>query len=176
MTKKEMSEIFAVMLLAYPNAEIFKGGANKMAPTISLWAECCRDIDFWTGRRAVVLLCQECKYPPTIAEFRDKAAFITHGTKSAFDDRLNAYLLTVKIKGAAEAFEALKDGDPLKAAIAAVGGPNNLYADMENAKGEPVKEKYFKYYALEDAYMSAIRRSAELQGTTRIKIEGGVQK
>ena len=30
MTHKEMSEIFAVMLLAYPNAEVFKGGIAKL--------------------------------------------------------------------------------------------------------------------------------------------------
>lgn len=176
MTKKEMSEIFAVMLLAYPNAEIFRGGANKLAPTISLWTECCLDIDYWIGRQAVVLLCRECKYPPTIAEFRDKAAFITRTAKSTFDNRLNTYRLVANLKGADAAFAELRDGDPLKAAIAAVGGPNNLYADMKNAKGELVKAKYFKHYELEDAYMSAIRRSTELQGATRIKIEGGAQK
>lgn len=33
MTHKEMSEIFAVMLLAYPNAEVFKGGIAKLGPT-----------------------------------------------------------------------------------------------------------------------------------------------
>lgn len=32
MTHKEMSEIFAVMLLAYPNAEVFKGGIAKLGP------------------------------------------------------------------------------------------------------------------------------------------------
>lgn len=37
MTHKEMSEIFAVMLLAYPNAEVFKGGIAKLGPTINLW-------------------------------------------------------------------------------------------------------------------------------------------
>ena len=36
MTHKEMSEIFAVMLLAYPNAEVFKGGIAKLGPTINL--------------------------------------------------------------------------------------------------------------------------------------------
>ena len=34
MTHKEMSEIFAVMLLAYPNAEVFKGGIAKLGPSL----------------------------------------------------------------------------------------------------------------------------------------------
>ena len=33
MTHKEMSEIFAVMLLAYPNAEVFRGGIAKLGPS-----------------------------------------------------------------------------------------------------------------------------------------------
>lgn len=54
MTHKEMSEIFAVMLLAYPNAEVFKGGIAKLGPTINLWVTCLPEIDFWTGQQAVV--------------------------------------------------------------------------------------------------------------------------
>ena len=61
MTHKEMSEIFAVMLLAYPNAEVFKGGIAKLGPTINLWVTCLPEIDFWTGQQAVVKLVRECK-------------------------------------------------------------------------------------------------------------------
>ena len=60
MTHKEMSEIFAVMLLAYPNAEVFKGGIAKLGPTINLWVTCLPEIDFWTGQQAVVKLVREC--------------------------------------------------------------------------------------------------------------------
>ena len=45
MTHKEMSEIFAVMLLAYPNAEVFKGGIAKLGPTINLWVTCLPEIE-----------------------------------------------------------------------------------------------------------------------------------
>lgn len=40
MTKKEMTELFSVMLLAWPNAEMFKGGVAKLGPTIELWTAC----------------------------------------------------------------------------------------------------------------------------------------
>ena len=72
MTGKEMTELFAIMLLAWPNAETFKGGIPKLAPTIKLWVSCTADVDFWTGQQAVVRLCQHCKFPPTIAEFREQ--------------------------------------------------------------------------------------------------------
>ena len=77
MTEKEMSEVFSVMLLAYPNADCFKGGKEKLLPTIKLWARCCADVDFWTAQRAVYKLITECKYPPTIAEFLEKANAVT---------------------------------------------------------------------------------------------------
>lgn len=46
MTKKEMTELFSVMLLAWPNAEMFKGGVAKLGPTIELWTACLTDVDF----------------------------------------------------------------------------------------------------------------------------------
>ena len=58
MTGKEMTELFAIMLLAWPNAETFKGGIPKLAPTIKLWVSCTANVDFWTGQQAVVRLCQ----------------------------------------------------------------------------------------------------------------------
>ena len=73
MTKKEMTEIFSVMLLAWPNAEMFKGGVAKLGPTIELWTACLSDVDFWLGQQAVIRLCRECKFPPSIAEFKEKA-------------------------------------------------------------------------------------------------------
>ena len=73
MTIKETTEIFSLMLLAWPNAENFKGGIQKLEPTIKLWAKCLPDVDFWVAKRAVIKLCRECKFPPTIAEFKSKA-------------------------------------------------------------------------------------------------------
>ena len=59
MTRKEMTEIFSVMLLAWPNAEMFKGGVQKLGPTIELWTACLPDVDFWQGQQAVIKLCRE---------------------------------------------------------------------------------------------------------------------
>ena len=54
-TTKEMTEIFSVMLLAWPNAEMFKGGVAKLGPTIELWTACLSDVDFWLGQQAVIM-------------------------------------------------------------------------------------------------------------------------
>ena len=85
MTKKEMTEIFSVMLLAWPNAEMFKGGVAKLGPTIELWAACLSDVDFWLGQQAVIRLCRECKFPPSIAEFKEKADNVQQEIRSRID-------------------------------------------------------------------------------------------
>lgn len=58
MTRAEVTEIFAVLMMAYPNAEMFKAPDKdslkaKLAPTITLWTTCLRDIDFWAAQQAV---------------------------------------------------------------------------------------------------------------------------
>lgn len=94
MTRAEVTELFAVLMIAYPNAEMFKAPDKeslraKLAPTITLWATCLRDIDFWAGQKAVIRVCQTCKFPPTIAEMREAAEAELHELKVEVQ---NAYL------------------------------------------------------------------------------------
>ena len=95
MNRAEMTEIFAVLMLAYPNAEMFKATSQqalkeKLAPTITLWTTCLRDMDYWTAQRAAVKVCQTCKFPPTIAEMREAAETVLHETRSEIE---HAYLM-----------------------------------------------------------------------------------
>lgn len=78
MTRAEMTEIFALLMIAYPNAEMFRAQTQqslkeKLAPTITLWTACLREVDFWTAQKAVIRLCRACKFPPTIAEMLEAA-------------------------------------------------------------------------------------------------------
>lgn len=78
MNRAEMTEIFAVMMLAWPNAEIFRAPSQreleeKLAPAITLWATCLEDIDAWTAQKAILRLCRTSKFPPSIAELREAA-------------------------------------------------------------------------------------------------------
>ena len=111
MTHKEMSEIFAVMLLAYPNAEVFKGGIAKLGPTINLWVTCLPEIDFWTGQQAVVKLVRECKFPPTIAEFKEKAEKVQAEVRARIDQAWNYLKLDMDLgKTPDEAVARLPEG------------------------------------------------------------------
>lgn len=49
MTRQEMTEIFAVLALVYPHAEVFKApNAQTVTATIILWTVCLQEFDSWT--------------------------------------------------------------------------------------------------------------------------------
>ena len=124
MTEKETSEVFSVMLLAYPNAECFKGGKEKLLPTIKLWARCCADVDFWTAQRAVYKLITECKYPPTIAEFLEKANSVTAEIDSRANDIYHMIRSTVNLYGIEKAYDKMLDLE--RTIVDRIGGIENV--------------------------------------------------
>lgn len=85
MSNKEMAELFALMMMVWPNAELFRGGTQKLTPTIKFWASCTPEVDSWVGQQAVTRLCQTSRFPPTIAEFKAAAAEINAEIKRRID-------------------------------------------------------------------------------------------
>ena len=75
MTRKEVTEIFSIIMVAWPNSKIFSD-EQKLKPAVETWAACTKDIDFWTAKKTIISLCQNSKYPPSINEFRERAAEI----------------------------------------------------------------------------------------------------
>lgn len=146
MTKKEMTELFSVMLLAWPNAEMFKGGMQKLGPTIELWTACTTDIDFWTAQQAVIKLCQECKFPPTIADFREKAASITREVRVRIQNNWDMLRLDIRQAKSPEiAFSKLPEGCDIKMVIVAMGGPTALLVKRVREFADGRKEEYETY-------------------------------
>lgn len=149
MTKKEMTEIFSVMLLAWPNAEMFKGGVAKLGPTIELWTACLTEVDFWLGQHAVILLCRECKFPPSIAEFKEKADSV----KQELDERISLEWNQVKFSGLLnkspeEWYRRLPTGSYVKAVVDALGGVKKFATGGEGS---------WNYYEFRDMYERLIR-------------------
>lgn len=150
MTKKEMTEIFSVMLLAWPNAEMFKGGVTKLGPTIELWATCLADVDFWLGQQAVIRLCRECKFPPSIAEFKDKADSV----KQEIDVRISLEWNQIKFsrlldRAPEEWYKRLPPGSEVKAVVDALGGVEKFATGGEGS---------WNYYEFRDMYQKLIRK------------------
>ena len=71
MTREEMSQIFALMLLAWPNAPMLR--PDSLEATINLWTFCLPEVDFLTGQMAMIQLCRKCHYPPSIAQMCETA-------------------------------------------------------------------------------------------------------
>lgn len=158
MTRAEVTEIFAVLMMAYPNAEMFKAPDKdslkaKLAPTITLWTTCLRDIDFWAAQQAVIRVCQTCKFPPTIAEMREAAETVLHEVRSEIS---NAYLMArnelqlARLAGRTK--EQALEGMPTRTqkVIEAMGG---IDAFM------PPDKKYFEMERFEQTYETMLRKN-----------------
>ena len=123
MKDTEMTEIFSIMLLAWPNAEAFKGGIAHLKPTVQLWTACTADVDFWTGQQAVIRLCQRCKFPPTIAEFREQVDNVNRDIRCLTDRTCQEIRSANVMYGSVVAFyNRLPPGNFTRAVIDTVGG------------------------------------------------------
>ncbi len=163
MTGKEMTELFAVMLLAWPNAETFKGGIAKLAPTIKLWVSCTADVDFWTGQQAVIRLCQHCKFPPTIAEFREQVANVNKDIER-LTDRVRQELRNADLMyGSLSAlYEELPPGGFTRAVIDTVGGVDALTRPVKDCDG--TEQAMWNWQDIEDACRTVIRGRPSMVG------------
>ena len=155
MTRAEVTELFAVLMIAYPNAEMFKAPDKeslkaKLAPTITLWATCLRDIDFWAAQQAVVRVCQKCKFPPTIAEMREAAEDVKHQVKSEIEW---AYMM------ARSAVNTLMDGETLNDAYASLPTRSKKVIDAMGGMEAfvPSDKPFFNMAGFEQTYERLLR-------------------
>lgn len=169
MTNKEMTELFAVMLLAWPNAETFKGGIAKLAPTIRLWTSCTADVDFWTGQQAVIRLCKKCKFPPTIAEFQEQVGSVNDDIKNLIGRTYRGIRSAKALYGSiADFYAKLQPGSFTKMVIDTVGGIEALYRTWTDNSGSVCS--VWNLQKIEDACRSVIRGQPELVGGQCIEI------
>lgn len=131
MTNKEMTEIFAVMRLNYRNAKMFEGGVETLAPTIKLWTATLPEVDYWTGQQALYKLLRTCKYPPTIAEFKEAADAVTSDVRQQIDNSVN--MLRVHAMATDKSIEEVcaeqEPGSFVQLVIIEMGGPNAMNRD-----------------------------------------------
>nr|DAH43237.1 MAG TPA: Loader and inhibitor of phage G40P [Caudoviricetes sp.] len=160
MTKKEMTEIFAVMQLAYPRAEMFKGGVGTLKPTIELWVACLPDVDFWTGQQAIRRVCRESKFPPTIAEFRAAAEDVHRDIECTIRRYINDIRTADAIEGIEAYYTSLPEGSPIKATIDRMGGTPTLYTTYTHNGRQCSKWNWPEFAA---AYKNLIRNGNAIE-------------
>lgn len=170
MNHKEMSEIFAIMLLAYPNAEVFKGGIQKLGPTINLWVTSLPDVDFWIGQQAAIKLCRECKFPPTIAEFREKAEAIKGEVRKRIDAAKYTVELHIEVarQMPQDFYNSLSADSLVKMAIDDMGGPDKLISHSLYRKDDAGTPKKICNYSEFDRSCERVLRQAQLSSRPSI--------
>ena len=135
MTNREMTELFSLMLLAWPNAELFRGGIGKLGPTIKLWTASTANVDFWTGGQAVYRLIRTNKFPPSISEFLDRAnevdLEVRHISEQTVQEIRNVCSLGRSLD---DYYRSLCRGSFMKAVIDSLGGVGKLSIPLANGQ------------------------------------------
>ena len=163
MSYKEMTRLFSAILLAWPNAEAFKGGIPKLKPTIMLWAALTPDVDFWTGQQAVIRLCQCCKFPPTIAEFREQVDNVNKDIKRSIDRTFHEIRNAEVMYGSLAAFYAeLPPDNFTRTVIDMVGGIGALTRTWTDDGGRECS--MWNLQEIEDACQTVIRGRPTMVG------------
>lgn len=167
MTKREMGEIFSVFSIAYPDKKPFSGKPDDILPAVELWCACLPEVDFWTGLQAARRLCRECKFPPTIAEFKEKADAVVGEVTKLIDEAWFLIQTPMRFSGMspAEAYARLPNG-ATKAAIDAMGGPDKLLIVRWG-------ETYLDFEGFQRAYKALLRdERAALPGAQPLTLRG----
>lgn len=160
MTQKEVTELFSVMLLAWPNAEMFKGGVQKLGPTIELWAKCLPDVDFWTGQQALIQLCRVCKFPPSIAEFREQVAHVNAGLLRRAEFEWERIRLELEMgRSPQQIYDDLPVDGLGRLTLTAMGGPSTIFQ----------QSGLFNYYTFVEICQNVIK-------TTEKRLDASNQK
>lgn len=141
MTRKEMSEIFALMLLAWPKAPMLR--PENLEATINLWTLCLPEVDFLTGQMATIQLCRTCHYPPSIAQMCETAEKV----RNELDREISDALLSMRNRH----FYGMRNESRSERAIALMGGEERLLIPVdENASRYNVED-------FRDAYLQVCR-------------------
>lgn len=158
MTEAEMTKVFAALLLAFPNAEMFKGGIKKLGPTIALWTASLPEVDYWTAEYAVLGICRECKFPPTIAEFKAQAEKVRSTVEREIDNEWNFIRLLINIGKPLETVYA-NASPKSKAAIERMGGPDKLMVKELHTLGNGTKSEFlaYNYRGFREAYWQIVK-------------------
>lgn len=171
MTQKEMTEIFSLLLLAYPNAEMFKGGVGKLKPTIELWTAALPDVDFQTGQQAVIRFIRTSRYPPTIAEFRENAEAVKRELEGRSGEAWANLKMLMNGMGMSPAEAVARSPEFVRQVVRNMGGPEKLIRRFEDGT------EAYAYYEFQDAFAKAVRSVEMLPGAgSQMKQIGGKTK
>lgn len=160
----EMSELFALMMLAWPNAPMFQPKQPKqMEATVRLWTVCLPDMEFLTGQAAVIQLCRTCKFPPSIAEMGRTEEEIRKG----IEDEIHNAVLSLRNGGR---YFSNTRPDRITKAVSRIGGEERLWIPINE------REARFSIEEFRDAYLQVCQEEISQTVRALYPVENGTKR
>lgn len=157
----EMSELFALMMLAWPNAPMFQ--PKQMEATVRLWTVCLPDMEFLTGQAAVIQLCRTRKFPPSIAEMGETE----EGIRKGIEDEIHNAVLS--LRNGRRYFSNTRP-DRIEKAIARMGGEGRLWIPINE------REAMFNIEEFRDAYLQVCQEEVSQTVRALYPAESGTKR
>ena len=133
MTEQEFMKIAATIKTSYPAVNVLKDKAS-----MNIWYMMLSDIDYKVCQNAVLELISTLKFPPTIAEIREKCSMLTSLPVKDWGEAWEDVLMTIRKFGYPQELEAMNSLDELtRKCVKRIGYQNicmsdNISADRAN--------------------------------------------
>lgn len=182
MTALEISEIFTIWALNWPNAEMFQGGVKMLDFRCKIFAEQLADVDYWDGLLGAARSLKTRKYAPNIAEFSEDITEAKRQVKNEIDSAyLNARNSIVFFQDAGESVEQILSRLPerTQTVIRVMGGievfcpPDRPYFNMEGFERTYEMLLRKRNMLTGEKYTPALPDGKRTRGTKNELSEGG---
>ena len=133
MTEQEFMKIAAAIKTSYPAVNVLKDKAS-----MNIWYMMLSDIDYQICQNAVLELISTLKFPPTIAEIREKCSMLTSLPVKDWGEAWEEVLMAIRRFGYPQELEAMNSLDDLtRKCVKRIGYQNicmsdNISADRAN--------------------------------------------
>ena len=164
MTTKEISEIFTIWALNWPNAELFQGGTKMLDFRCKIFAEHLSDVEYWDGLQGAAYSLKTRKFAPNIAEFREDIE-TAHGKilaeiNEGYSALRSGYLIAKSLGESPEDF--ITHLPQRSQTVLRVMGGIEAFA--------PSDSPTFNYDGFKNTYMTLLRRRNALTGDKYVEL------
>lgn len=163
MIPEHVRQVFAVFSVAYPGWEFFKRPADDIARGMQTWSTLVADIEPDALIQAAVAHAQSSRFPPTVAELRERCApSAPNPGEAAFDlaRRAAQHASPYSSERCSEAWAALERKDPIAAQACRDFGGFRAFWDLESEAVNTSRAHFARIY---NALAATAKREREAE-------------